>query len=109
MRYEKRRHAVIGVEGQRDTVCSDEASGGWGLFDPRIWYRGTAAAKAVCCGSAIRGTGFELTVNCRICELSLCATLRQLYLGVTDRVDALVKTTRSESFQGFFMGLFFRR
>lgn len=27
-----------------------------------MWYRGTAAAKAVCCGSAARRTDWELTV-----------------------------------------------
>ena len=70
MRNEKRRHGCIdGCEGKAQH-CSDEASGGWGLFDLRVWNHGTAAAKAVCGGSAIRRTGLELTVDVGFCPLS---------------------------------------
>lgn len=90
--------------------CSDEASGGWGLFDlRRVWNHGTGAAKAVCGGSAIRWTGLKLTVDVGFMSTELCAPPRQVGMVVTERVAALMKATRSGRLQDFFPGLFVRR
>lgn len=71
MRNVKRRHAVMSVKRKRKSV-DDEASSGWGLFDPSMWNRGTAAAKAVCCGSAIRQRELDLTVDVVYVNRALC-------------------------------------
>ena len=74
---EKRRHAAMDV-GEERQYCSDKASGGWWLFDPKFCNRGTVGAKAVCCGSAIRRRVVEFSVKCRVCRLNWCASASEV-------------------------------
>ena len=103
---EERRHAAMD-EGEERQYCSDVASGGWWLFDPKLCNRGTMVAKAVCRGSAIRRTEFKFGVNRRLCRLRWCASASEVNMDGREGEDARMRVIRSWTIQGFLYGAAF--